>query len=97
MKLSHAVIAALSVLFAVAFGIIISAAGTGETVSALWLVVAAASFFLIIYRLYGAFIASRVLALDDRRKTPAMRSADGRDFFPTHTLVLFGHHFAAIA
>ena len=97
MKLSHIIIAILSILFAISFGMIVRSAGTGETVSALWLVIAAASFFLVIYRVYGAFIASRVLVLDDRRVTPAMRCADGKDFFPTHTLVLFGHHFAAIA
>lgn len=97
MKPSHIIIAVLSVAFAFASGVIVRAAGTGETVSALWLVVAAASFFIVVYRLYGAFIAARILALDDRRKTPAMRLADGKDFFPTHTLVLFGHHFAAIA
>src|SRR3989304_1989788 len=68
-----------------------------ENVNALWLVVAPACFFVISYRLYGSFLTAKVLALDDRRITPAMRMADGRDYHPTHKWVLFGHHFAAIA
>ncbi len=35
--------------------------------------------------------------LDDRRPTPAHRLRDGCDYHPTNRLVLFGHHFAAIA
>src|SRR5437773_6519163 len=48
------------------------------------------------YRYYSAFIAARVLALDDARVTPAHRLGDGKDFVPTNRWVLFGHHFAAI-
>ena len=48
------------------------------------------------YRFYSAFIAARVLCLDDTRTTPAYRLADGKDFVPTNRWVLFGHHFAAI-
>src|SRR4051812_10261290 len=48
------------------------------------------------YRFYSAFIAARVLCLDDARITPAHRFADGKDFVPTNKWVLFGHHFAAI-
>src|SRR5260370_22665418 len=50
----------------------------------------------IAYRFYSAFIAARVLVLDDTRTTPAHRLADGKDFVPTNKWVLFGHHFAAI-
>lgn len=97
MKLSNMIIAVLAVVFAVSFGVVTRIINPGETVNALWLVVAAACFFAIAYRVYGTFIASKVFALDDRRTTPAVRYADGRDYHPTHTLVLFGHHFAAIA
>lgn len=69
----------------------------GETVSAAWLVLAAVGTYLIAYRFYSAFIAHRVLGLDDRRATPAERLDNGRDFTPTGRWVLFGHHFAAIA
>ncbi len=69
----------------------------GETISALWLVVASLSVYLIAYRFYSRFIADKVLRLDPARPTPAHRMADGLDYVPTHKWVLFGHHFAAIA
>lgn len=97
MKLSNIVIAILAVLFAVSFGVVTRVINPSESVNALWLVVSAACFFIIAYRLYGSFVAAKILALDDRRKTPAIRLNDGKDYHPTHTLVLFGHHFAAIA
>lgn len=49
------------------------------------------------YRYYGLFIATRVLKLDENRKTPAESENDGHDYYPTNRYVLFGHHFAAIA
>jgi carbon starvation protein len=51
----------------------------------------------IAYRYYSAFLAARVAALDDSRKTPAVRLDDGQNYHPTHPWVLFGHHFAAIS
>lgn len=50
----------------------------------------------IAYRYYSAFIASKVLALDGSKKTPAHTHYDGHNFYPTNKWVLFGHHFAAI-
>src|SRR6202041_854260 len=49
------------------------------------------------YRYYSAFIAARVLCLDDARVTPAHTLADGQNFHVTNRWVLFGHHFAAIS
>jgi carbon starvation protein len=69
----------------------------GEALSAIWFVLAAVCVYLVAYRLYSAFIAAKLLALDDSRATPAERHDDGRDFVPTNKWVLFGHHFAAIA
>ena len=69
----------------------------GEPISATWFVLAAACSFLVAYRLYSAFIAAKLLALDNTRATPAERHDDGRDFVSTNKWVLFGHHFAAIA
>src|SRR5439155_6325218 len=46
---------------------------------------------------YAAFLTAKVAMLDDRRLTPAHRLKDGVDYHPTNRLVLFGHHFAAIA
>jgi carbon starvation protein len=68
-----------------------------EPVSAAWLVTAAICVYLIGYRFYSKFIATRVLQLDDARLTPAERHNDGLDYVPTNKYVLFGHHFAAIA
>ncbi len=49
------------------------------------------------YRFYAKFIAAKVMALDDRRATPAERLRNGHDFEPTNKWIVFGHHFAAIA
>lgn len=65
--------------------------------NSLWLVITALAAFLVAYRFYGAFLAAKVAVLDDRRPTPAHRLRDGVDYHPTKKLVLFGHHFAAIA
>ncbi len=69
----------------------------GESINALWMVVAAACVYAIGYRLYSAWIAAKVLVLDAARATPAVRLNNGRDFVPTNRWVVFGHHFAAIA
>jgi carbon starvation protein len=87
--------AAISVLAAICLGMI--AGHRGEPVNSLWLVAAAASFFVLGFRFYAKFIAAKVMALDDRRATPAERLRDGHDFEPTNKWILLGHHFAAIA
>lgn len=69
----------------------------GETINALWLVIASVCTYLIAYRYYSLFISDRVMELDPRRMTPAVRHNDGLDYVPTNRYVLFGHHFAAIA
>jgi carbon starvation protein len=53
--------------------------------------------FVIAYRFYGAFLAAKVMVLDDRRATPAHVYADGHNYVASPRWVLFGHHFAAIA
>src|ERR1043166_3594864 len=85
----------IAIVGAAAWGVI--AVGRGETISAAWLVLAAVGTYLVGYRFYSRFIATRVLGLDARRATPAERLNNGRDFVPTSRWVLFGHHFAAIA
>jgi carbon starvation protein len=65
--------------------------------SALMLMISALCVFSLAYRYYAAFIAAKVLALDDRHITPAYLCNDGRDFVPTNRWIVFGHHFAAIA
>jgi carbon starvation protein len=87
--------AAVAVAGAVCLGVI--AGNHGEPVNSLWLVAAAACIFAIGFRFYAKFIAAKVMALDDRRATPAERLRDGHDFEPTNKWILLGHHFAAIA
>jgi carbon starvation protein len=87
--------AAAAVVGAVALGVL--AASRGEPVNSLWIVVAAVCIHLIGYRFYSAWIAARVLVVDETRATPAERLDDGRDFVPTPRWITFGHHFAAIS
>jgi carbon starvation protein len=73
------------------------ALGRGESVSALWVVVASVCVFAVSYRFHSAWLAARVLTLDAMRATPAVVHEDGKDFVPTNKWIVFGHHFAAIA
>lgn len=91
----HLVWLAIAVLGAFALGTV--ALSRGETINALWIVIAAVCVYLIAYRYYSRFIANNVLQLDAARMTPAWKYNDGLDFVPTNKHVLFGHHFAAIA
>ena len=69
----------------------------GEHINSMWLVLAAACTYAIGYRFYASFISARVMALNDKRATPAERLRNGHDFEPTNKWIVFGHHFAAIA
>jgi len=85
----------ISILGAAAFAVL--ALSRGESVNAIWLIVAAVCVYAVAYRFYSKFIARKVFQLDDNRKTPAEIHNDGKDYVPTNKWVLFGHHFAAIA
>lgn len=65
--------------------------------SVLYLLISSLCALALAYRYYSAFIAARVLMLDDRNVTPAITCNDGKDYVPTNKWVVFGHHFAAIA
>lgn len=91
----HAIFLLIAIAGAVSFGTI--ALYHGESINALWVVVAAISTYLIAYRYYSLYLAKTVVGLDPRRVTPAVRLNDGLDYVPTNKNVLFGHHFAAIA
>src|ERR1700730_15762369 len=65
--------------------------------NALPIIVGTLCILAIAYRYYSAFIAAKVLALDDTRITPAHTMYDGHNYIPTNKWVLFGHHFAAIS
>lgn len=69
----------------------------GETINALWIVVAGLCSFAVAYRFYSKWLVTKVLVLDKQRATPAHTKQDGKDFVPTNQWVVFGHHFAAIA
>ncbi len=93
--IGHLLWAGVSVLAAYALSGI--ALNRGEPMNSMWLVIAAVCTYLIGFRFYGKFIAARVMALDNKRATPAERLRNGHDFEPTNRWILFGHHFAAIA
>jgi len=93
--LQHGLWALAALLGAGCLGVV--ALRSGEQISALWIVVAAVSIYLVAYRYYSLYIAKNVMGLDPTRATPAHLNNDGLDFVPTNKHVLFGHHFAAIA
>jgi len=65
--------------------------------NALPIIIGALCVIAISYRYYSAFIAAKVLALDDKRPVPSQTMYDGHNYYPTNKWVLFGHHFAAIS
>ena len=87
----------LSFLGAVALAHVTGAINPHEKVNGLWLVVAAGCIYTLAYRFYGRWIARQVVGLNNQYVTPAVRLNDGVNFHPTNKVVLFGHHFAAIA
>jgi carbon starvation protein len=89
------VFAIVAVLGAVAWAII--AFTRGETVNAVWFVVAAICTYLIGFRFYARLIEMKIVRPRDDHATPAEVLDDGTDYVPTDRRVLFGHHFAAIA
>jgi len=65
--------------------------------NALPIIVGSLCVMAIAYRYYSAFIAARVLTLNDSRPVPSQTMYDGHNYYPTNKWVLFGHHFAAIS
>jgi carbon starvation protein len=65
--------------------------------NALPIIIGSLCVIAIAYRYYSAFIAAKVLALDDSRPVPSQTMYDGHNYYPTNKWVLFGHHFAAIS
>ncbi|WP_168214922.1 carbon starvation CstA family protein [Mycolicibacterium sp. ELW1] len=86
---------AVAVLGAVAWAII--AFFRGETVNAVWFVIAAICTYVIGYRFYARLIEMKIVRPRDDHATPAEIFENGTDYMPTDRRVLFGHHFAAIA
>lgn len=85
----------VALLGATALGYV--ALNRGETINAMWLLTAAVCVYMVAFRFYSLYIADKVLKVDATRMTPAFRHNDGLDYVPTNKVILFGHHFAAIA
>jgi len=65
--------------------------------NALPIIVGALCLMAIAYRYYSAFLAAKVLTLDDSRPVPSKELCDRQNYCPTNKWILFGHHFAAIS
>ena len=87
--------AAIGLLGAISWAMI--AFVRGESVNAVWFVLAAVSTYVVAYRFYARLIEYKVVKPRSDRATPAETYDNGKDFMPTDRRVLFGHHFAAIA
>ena len=82
-KLSTPIIfGAIAILGAVSLGVI--ALHQGESISAVWMVVAAVCTYAIAYRFYSRYLANKVMGLNPARLTPAMRRNDGLDLSLIH-------------
>jgi carbon starvation protein len=89
------VFAIIALLGAIAWAVI--AFFRGETVSAVWFVIAAICTYVIGFRFYARLIEMKIVNPRDDHATPAEVFENGTDYMPTDRRVLFGHHFAAIA
>ena len=69
----------------------------GETVNAVWFVIAAICTYVIGFRFYARLIEMKIVRPRDDNATPAELFENGTDYMPTDRRVLYGHHFAAIA
>ena len=49
------------------------------------------------YRFYSKFVAEKIYRLDPDFQTPAHSMRDDIDYLPTNRVVLWGHHFTAVA
>ncbi|OAN40084.1 carbon starvation CstA family protein [Mycolicibacterium iranicum] len=92
----HKIIFAIVAVFgAIAWAMI--ALFRGETVNAVWFVIAAICTYVIGFRFYARLIEMKIVKPRDDNATPAEVFENGTDYMPTDRRVLFGHHFAAIA
>jgi carbon starvation protein len=85
----------IAVFGAVAWAVI--AFFRGETVNAVWFVIAAICTYVIGFRFYARLIEMKIVSPRDDNATPAELFENATDYMPTDRRVLFGHHFAAIA
>src|SRR6476659_4115385 len=57
--------------------------------NALPIIIGSLCVMAIAYRYYSAFIAAKVLTLDDSRPVPSQTMYDGHNYYPTNKWVLF--------
>ena len=55
----------------------------GETINAIWFVIAAVCSYLIGYRFYALYIQRKIMRPNDLRATPSESHNDGKEFDPT--------------
>ena len=89
------VFAVIALVGAIAWAVI--AFFRGETVNAVWFVIAAICTYVIGFRFYARLIEMKIVKPRDEVATPAEVFENATDYMPTDRRVLFGHHFAAIA
>ena len=65
--------------------------------SAIILAVIGMTAIALSYRFYSKFLAEKIYKLDPDFETPAHAMQDNVDFVPTNRVVLWGHHFTAVA
>jgi len=65
--------------------------------SAIILAAVGLSVMFLGYRFYSKFIAEKIYRLDPDFETPSHTMRDDIDYVPTHRVVLWGHHFTAVA
>lgn len=65
--------------------------------SAIFLAVFGLLSFFLGYRFYSKFIAEKIYQLDPDFETPSHSMRDDTDYVPTNKVVLWGHHFTAVA
>ncbi len=61
------------------------------------IVITSFTLYIIAYKSYGRFLASKIFKIDPSRQTPACQLNDGIDFVPSKKSLVFGHHFTSIA
>ncbi|WP_280478438.1 carbon starvation CstA family protein [Nocardia asiatica] len=89
------IFAGIAALGATAWAVL--AISRGESVNAVWIVIAAVCTYIIAYRFYARFIERKLVEPRDDLATPAEILENGKDYMPMDRRVLYGHHFAAIA
>jgi hypothetical protein len=72
----------LSGLGALALAHVVGVLNSSEKVNGLWLVVAAACIYVLVYRFYGRWLARQVGGLNNWHVTPAVQLTDGVQYSP---------------